>query len=334
MKIAKLIILIIFWGSFGSISYANVAMPGFWDIGAGREFGPVLKKEEKLVKNISMVSELVKVNLYHNFAVVKGEYNMYNTSDSNVSLHVGYPENGIYQNDIVDNIIFNKLENLQVYVDNKTVETKVSPVSDLESKNKQKNSWHIFPVEFKPKGITKIKVYYMVDTHDASLRKGYDTEKSHGFSYILESGQIWEGTISKGRVYIKLMEKLTDNDIMGLLPFDSFKYDPVYKVLVHDFTNLEPSKDSNIVIRYNPPDNGGLVYNNLPAAKYYSEIDKVNAEAKINNKLSAINKNNFRVFPYLEVLIVIIIPVVLALPVFIILWIVKMIKKLRLNNQS
>jgi hypothetical protein len=326
-KMKKIILLIFFLFSFSGYSYANVAMPGFWNVGAGKQFIPVYKNEEDSVKKIRMDNELVAVYLYPNFAVVRGEYNMYNPGRSTLSIHVGYPENAIYQSKAVANIITGKLEYLKAFVDNKPAASKTGDAPPEASPDGRKREWHIFQADFKP-GLTKIRVYYMVDTHAASLRKGYDNEKSHGFSYILESGRVWGGKIMKGRVFIKLQDDLSEKDIIGLLPEKSFKYEPAKKILIYDFAGLEPSSDNNIVIRYSGPEEENFSLEKLKPAYYYSLADQADNTEISSNNLSLIEKNNFNVFPYSEIVFIVIIPIILAIPVFVIFLIVRTLIRL------
>lgn len=329
MKINKKIISAFFTLTTLFVSFdanANISLPGFKNVGTGRTFLPFYENERKLADKIQMKNEIIKVNLYKGFAVVKGEYEMQNLSDREIKIKVGYPDNGIFISEPVHYVNYNEIDNLKVEIDNKNTDFKV-----LENKTKNEyypDKWYVWQTNFPAKKTTKIIVYYMIDTHLAHLQKGYDNEKSSGFAYILESGKLWADKIGKGIVYIKLEEGLVYNDILGITP-NKFKYDKTNNSVFYEFFNLEPDEKDNIVLRYqNRTEKFDYQSIKSDYKKYYSDIDKTELSIDKNNLKDA-DKTDFTVFPYMMSFIVGLLSFVLLIVVLFVYLIVKFIRERR-----
>lgn len=294
-------------------SYANVAMPGFFNLGGSGSFKPTNEKEFLLSKNIQMKEEIIKIQLFKGFAVVKGEYNMMNYNKESITITTSFPKNSSFKNKI--NIFFSNLIGLDVKIDGKA------------PKIKEKEKWYEWSSTFKPNSITKIFVYYLVDTSNAILREGYDTSSDFGFSYILETGKTWKGDIEKGTIYIKLMDNLTIDDIYGILP-NNFLYSN--QDLIYSFKNLEPEPQNNIVIRYKKNSKDiNLDLHEKEAKIHFQNIDNIIFNTDIRY-LKKLNKDNFSPPSYTQWIvlsIILIICLILFLPIF--LFIRFLIKKLR-----
>lgn len=278
---------------FSNKALSNISMPGFWNVGTGRTIIPIYNQKE--LYEISMEKEFINVHLYKNFAVVKGEYYMKNNSNKSIKINIGYPETGFFVNKKVENVIFNNLEKLQIVINKENINFK-TVVND----NKDK-SWYVWETNFEPNSVKKITVYYIVNTNNARIKKGYDSDFGNGFAYILESGKIWKDRIKEGLVAIKLMENLNINDLYGVFPENQLKYDEEKNYILYKFSNLEPTEDNNIIIRYSSnKDNFNFdkITNNY--SYYYKILDTEVSNINLNDieKLPTINKNNFKPFPY------------------------------------
>jgi hypothetical protein len=106
--------IILFFVPF--VMLGNAAMPGMWSTGHGGRFIPLFKEDSVHLGKIQMQRELVLINLYPGFAAVKGEYWMYNTTDKPVTMRVGYPINGKYEAEMVENVMFNDLHKLRALI--------------------------------------------------------------------------------------------------------------------------------------------------------------------------------------------------------------------------
>lgn len=309
---------------FSNIAYPNAAMPGFWNVGTGQVFTPFFKEEEKYSEKIKMNSEVVKVLLYKGFAIVKGEYNMINLSNKDIKIHVGYPDHGVFRNEKVRNIIFNKLDNLEVKVNG--VNKKISFSESNEDLSNGK--WFIWENNFKANKETKIEVYYMIDTHFSFLRSGYNSESGNGFSYIIESGKIWSDKIGKGNILIKLQEDLSYNNILGVLPEKLLSFYKDANIIEYSFSNLEPTDKDNIVIRYENLTPKEFDYNKIKFSykNYYKEID--NSNFLTGNDKEVIEKNDFNITDKVGIFIISLISFVVLLFVGIVYFIIsKFLKK-------
>lgn len=307
----KSILLILF---LNNPSFANVAMPGFFNTGGNTDFTPLNKDHYVLIQNIQMKSELIKVDLYKGFAVVKAEYDMLNNTDKEINIKASFPKNSFYKNKI--HVSFDTLYNLRVTTNNITQPTV------------EKEKWFEWDIKFIPNSITKIFIYYMVNTNNAVLREGYDRSQDNGFTYILETGKIWKNKIESGNIYIKLMDNLSINDIYGVLP-ENVKYKD--NLLLYSFNNLEPEPSNNLVIRYKKyNENFNFTNYLLNYKKYYDDIDKAQY-TQLTNDFIKINKNDFSPPNYSSLfflVVILVICLIIFLPsIIIVIFIIKKLRK-------
>lgn len=279
--------------------FANIAMPGYWNTGTGRTFFPFFKEDSIHFGKVQMKAELITVQLYRGFAVVKGVYKMFNHSNDNLFLRVGFPVNGTLDHPIVQNVMFDELNNLKVLIDGKEVDARTlsdyvnyryekygkvfpfpeikNPVQSLYADN---NNWYVWEANFKANDVTEIIVYYVLNTNDASQLKGYDKDHSNCFAYILESGEAWGKNIEKGKIVVQLMDDLSEDDVDGVYPNYAFKlYEGAY--LIYEFENLDPRSDNNVVVRYSERD-AKFNFEKITTEgdKYFSKIDEMNIGQK------------------------------------------------------
>ncbi|HAS43769.1 MAG TPA: hypothetical protein DCS93_25025 [Microscillaceae bacterium] len=282
MKFKSIILSLCLIGGFSAKSLANAGMPGFWEVGAGANFIPFFAKDSVHLGKVQMQSELVMVMLYPGFAVVKGEYNMRNLTKETIQMTTGYPINSAFMNKAMTSVHMSDLYELQVKVNGKTVTVKRASSTSIDAYQDQAldhvDNWYIWEASYAPEAITKIEVYFLVNTNQAQLREGYNADYHNGFSYLLESGRAWAKNIEKGRIYIQLMDTLKVKSIQGVYPFKTFKTDGK-KQLVYDFANLEPNEENNIVIRYaDRLSKFNFEKKRKQATTYYKKIDALNSD--------------------------------------------------------
>lgn len=310
----KLFSILFFLITFTNISLANIAMPGYWSTGTGRTFFPFFKEDSAHFGKIQMKEELITIQLYKGFAVVKGVYKMLNLSGENVMLRVGFPINGTFDHPVAKNVMFDELYNLKVL--NNGVATEVQSLSDYVNHRYEKygkvfpfpeiknpiqtlfadnSNWYVWETNFKANEITEVVVYYVVNTNDASQLEGYTKNHSNCFSYILESGEAWGKDIEKGKIIVQLMEGISDEEIDGLFPFGAFKF---YEgnFLIYEFENLNPTNNNNVLIRYSERDEKFRfeeITNNIET--YFASIDKMNLNKSFKEKNLDDSKDDFEV---------------------------------------
>jgi hypothetical protein len=312
---------------FAQPVFGNAAMPSISNVGTGNSFTPFFPADAKLGQQIAMQSEVVKVNLYPGFGVVKGEYQMFNTTTKPITIKVGYPNNGNFINPQIDaqlqssdskigNVFFNELAALKVLVNGQPVKTNMLKQDYL--------NWHVWSMEFAPQKDTSITVYYMIDTHKAQIQRGYNSSTNNGFAYILESGKLWKDKIQKGTVFIKLNDGLTEGDLLGVVPRKTLKYNKKDNYLIHQFTDLEPDNSSNILINYRNRATFNFDFDRqkAQAASYYQQIDSLIIPVAEPNSLGVIDKDDFSVSAVEGILMMLVLILILGAPLWIVLAIV------------
>jgi hypothetical protein len=238
---------------------ANVAMSGVWWAGGTGNYAMLFPEDSIAYNKIQMKKEFVSIQLYKGYAVVKGEYWMYNTTKDTLKIKTGYPLNasGQYQNDVDEaGIVFDTLSQLEVFVDGQPASIIYKPSSNENNITTKVNdrtysNWYIWVTKFKPEGYTKIEVYFIVNTNHTSISKGYGRESYNGFIYILESGATWKQPIEQGSIAVQLMDGMSINDVRGVQPLNIFLANEQNEILKYNFTNLSPTRKNNIIITYN-----------------------------------------------------------------------------------
>lgn len=284
--------------------YSNTAMPGFYDIGGSGAFVPFFEKDSIYLDKIQMQSEKITIFLSQGFAVVKGEYYMKNLTHEDIILNTGYPINSQYMSDNYHmtpySMQLQDLYELRVWVNDESIKTqKLADKEDIAYKIKNVRdleNWYIWESIFKAQSITKITVYFIVNTNEATLLEGYAEDKEHnGFTYILESGRAWAKNIEKGRVYIRLGADIEVSDIIGISPLKKFMSNN-QKDLIYDFENLEPNAMNNIIIRYDNQ-NKDFDFDEIiqDAEKYYQKLDKLSQTEISTEGFIILKANNFEV---------------------------------------
>ncbi|MEO7311150.1 MAG: hypothetical protein ABIX01_12185 [Chitinophagaceae bacterium] len=285
----------------------NSAMPGLWEAGANGRFVPLFAGDSMYLGKIRMQHELVLVNLYPGFAVVKGEYYMYNTSDETINMHVAYPKQATYSDTIVQNVIPAYIDGLQVLVNEVPVALMRKNDPEFDSLVNAPNSsvhsevsntsenWFVWKMSFPPKSYTKITVYFLTDNSHAKLRRGYSGDEGQAFSYVLESGRAWGGDIDSGKICVALKNGLTTKDVKGVLPFNALMGDATH--LLYQFVNKEPESKDNMLIWYQGAATDLAFEKNIvPAAgKYYTEIDSFDIDAFSNHQFTALQLTDLEV---------------------------------------
>jgi hypothetical protein len=275
--------------------YANSAQPGIYGAGGIPGNYSLLYPEDSLgFKKIQMQKERISIQLYNGFAVVKGEYWMLNNTPDEINIKTGYPVNSIEDRSggmVTDyshyrrHVQVDDLYGVKVYVDS-------LQITNLESVGTYKTpTWYVWKTKFRPNGITKITVYFIVNTNDASIRPSGDTEPN-GFIYLLETGSTWKDSISNGEINVQLMDDVNFNDIVGSEPESIFSYNKENKILRYTFKDLYPNYQNNIVLTYgNHLDNFKI--NEIVKTKesYYKEVDLL-SDREMNNILFEPNKFN------------------------------------------
>ncbi len=248
----KLIFIILF--SFPINILGNAAQPGFWGAGGTGTFSLLFPEDSLQYKQIQMVKENVSIQLYRGYAVVKGKYWMYNPTSESVTIKVGYPLNSSFNSETefshhLTEIRFDSLYGLKAYRNGAAV-TILSEAIDNPDAGLENENWYIWDNTFAFYDTTLITVYFIVNTNNTIIRKGYNKDHNNGFLYLLETGATWKQPIVEGEIRIKLMNGLLLGDIKGLSPDSLFVVDSKTGTLLTRFQNLSPTAKNNIIIAY------------------------------------------------------------------------------------
>lgn len=228
-------------------SLANIAQPGLWNAGGNGRFVPVFAEDSAAFRQIQMVREQVCVQVYPGFAVVKGSYWLWNTSEKPLRLKIGYPMNARDSRESTRGLVnfwVDSLASLQVRING------LSAPSPLLRPDDDIGQWYVWDLAFGPRDTALVEVFFIVDTNHASVLQGYDHKYPNGFVYLLESGATWRQPIREGWIGLQLMDGLDFGAVDGLAPDSVFGVNKMHKTIVRSFTDLSPTTDDNIVLTY------------------------------------------------------------------------------------
>lgn len=236
-------------------NFANAAQPGIWNAG-GTVYTMLYPEDANTFKKVQMQQERIFIQLYKGFAVVKGTYVFKNTSNEYLQFKMGYPINGIYSGGELDlnQIILDSLSQFKIKANNKwlILEDEKHPEINKNAQNINafSENWKVWQMNFSPNEIQRVAVYFIVNTNEARIRKGYDIEKRNAFIYLLESGSVWKDKIEKGEFYVQLMNGLTPENVQGISEGFGFKFNAQYKIFAGKKTNFAPTPKDNLIINY------------------------------------------------------------------------------------
>lgn len=236
-------------------TFANAAQPGIWNAG-GTVYTMLYPEDANTFKKVQMQQERIFIQLYKGFAVVKGTYVFKNTTNEHLQFKMGYPINGIYsggENDL-NQIILDSLSQFKIKANNKWLslekENRPEINTNTQNINAFSDNWKVWQMQFAPNEIQKVEVYFIVNTNEARIRKGYNIEKRNAFIYLLESGSVWKNNIEKGEFYIQLMDGLTPENVQGISNGFGFKFNTQYQIFAGQKTNFSPTPKDNLIINY------------------------------------------------------------------------------------
>ena len=222
-------------------SLANIAQPGVWSSGGTGTFSLLYPEDSTAYKKIQMKQELVLVQLYRGFATVKGTYWMYNNEKQPVTLKVGYPMSGDFEADEGIKMIvhFDSLYKISAKIN-----------GQLTSISSTQANWYVWQTTFAPQAVTKIEVYFLVNTNDSELIKGYDHLNNPIFTYVLQTGSIWKNPIEQGAILVHFNDGLKLSDLKGAQPDTALLSNIDKNLLLYRFSNLVPSLNNNLCLVY------------------------------------------------------------------------------------
>ena len=233
---------------------SNVSQPGIYN-GGGMAFSMLFPEDSLAYKKVQMQEEQIYIQLYKGYAVVKGRYKMVNTSTDKLSFKMGYPIKGIYYggaglaNEVELDSIYKfkvKSNGTDLKINQKRYdEEKAAHVMTFSNQN-----WLTWQMDFLPNATNFIEVYFIVNTNNAKVAKGYNRRATNAFVYLLESGSVWKQPIEKGTFLIELKDNLKLEAITGISGHFNFKQYAQENILLGTKTNFSPTPKDNLIVTY------------------------------------------------------------------------------------
>ncbi|MFK8061043.1 MAG: hypothetical protein AB8B78_13255 [Polaribacter sp.] len=225
---------------------SNSAQPGVWNAGGSGSFTLLYPEDTIAYKKIQMKSENIFMQLHKGFATVKGDYYFKNTATDTLKIKVGYPVNNVFENvdfhHQVNEVRVDGLYKIKGLVNDKNTTL-------YEKPNTENDNWYVWEVIFPPNKITKFTVYFLVNTNNAKILEGYNSDKKNAFIYLIETGSLWKSPIEKGNFYTQLMNDISVDAIKTSSP-NSLFFDKENATLKFSLSNYGKKPDPNFVITY------------------------------------------------------------------------------------
>lgn len=340
----KIVLSTIFLFFINNNLYSNAAQPGIWNAG-GTVFTMLYPEDSLSFKKVQMKQEQIFIQLYKGYAVVKGVYVFKNTTNETLQFKMGYPVNGIYaggENDL-NEVTLDSLSHFKIKTKNNWVALINESHPELKNSSNTtqafSDNWKVWQMEFKPNETQMVEVYFIVNTNNAQIRKGYNIDYKNAFIYLLESGSVWHLPIEKGQFYIQLKDGLQTDDINGLSSGFNFKYNNKHKIYIGEKHNFSPTAKDNLVVTYYKKDESFSLTNVVSRFRnLYETVDDFSLlpKDKIDMK-SIVIGNPYKVkttsggyLPMLLMLVVMYGPIILGI-VILILFIKFFFKKMKIK---
>lgn len=177
----------------------------------------------------------VSVILGAGYAVVREAYGFRNAGDKAV-IQAVVPGGGYFRAGILDTVTYGNPYDLRVSMNGHGI----NAANDTMANVPEYSRWS-FTV---PRGYSKLILHYLVNTHNAVLRRGHDVENAYGFAYrfnLLKRSAFKPATVG---IAVVFDQSVRYEKIEGLIPFDQwFAKAPVYSY-------MPDSSLQNAVIRY------------------------------------------------------------------------------------
>jgi len=234
------------------LGIGNAAQPGLWQAGGTGTFSLLFPDDSASYKKIQMVKERVFAQLYDGYAVVMGKYWMYNDTEDTVKIRTGYPINSLIDKDygrFNADLSFDELYKLKVLSNGEEQKILENPIVNPYATWSEEN-WYVWWNDFPPKDTTELTVYFIVNTSEAKLNRGYAKDHVNGFVYLLESGSTWKQPIKSGEIILQIMPEVSMKSIRGIYPDSIFLFDSAEQMFWMSFEDLSPGPDDNIILTY------------------------------------------------------------------------------------
>ena len=274
-----------------AILVSNTAQPGIWNAGGSGSFKLLYPEDSLAYKKIQMQSESIYMQLYNGFAVVKGTYNFINTTDSLITIKVGYPINAVFPTTnhsiVLNEVFFDDLYKIKGSLNNQIVPLHTKPIKN--------DNWYVWELSFKPQQLITFTVHFIVNTNNAQTLQGYNKNYTNAFIYLIETGSLWKSPIEHGDFYLQLKDDLSIDDIKGVAPEQLF-FSKLNNTLFFKLKNYGLTPDDNFIITYSK-NNDDFNFKDILTKSdlLFHEIDLFSTQNQITNYKKITLKNPYEV---------------------------------------
>lgn len=330
---------------FSQKAFANAAQPGIWNAG-GTVFTMLYPEDSLTFKKVQMQQERIYIQLYKGYAVVKGTYLFRNTTGEKLNFKMGYPVNGIYGGGSGDlnQVQLDSLSQFKIRAKGEWLSLQEKPNKRRDNIITFSDNWKVWEMAFAPNESQTVEVYFLVNTNDAGVQKGYNYENKNAFIYLLESGSVWHQPIEKGNFYVQLMDGLTPKDVQGLSSGFGFRYNETHQLYSGTKINFSPTPKDNLVATYYKR-NEHFVFDKVldQTENLFAKIDELSnlslenltySETEIGNPYE-VESTFLGSLPYLLIMFVMFAPFIIGLiVVVIIIWAIVKWNKIRRKKKG
>lgn len=324
--------------------FANASQPGVWNAG-GTVYTMLYPEDSLTFKKVQMQQERIYIQLYKGYAVVKGVYLFRNTTNEKLNFKMGYPVNGIYSGGDIDlnQITLDSLSRFKIKTKNEWLPLLEQQNGDYGKISSFSDNWKVWEMAFAPEESQTVEVYFIVNTNNAGVRKGYNSERKNAFIYLLESGSVWHQPIEQGNFYVQLMDGLTPEDIKGISQGFGFRYNAIHQLFAGTKTRFSPTSKDNLVVTYHEH-NEHFVFEKalLQTENLFSKIDEMSQSALETLTYTDVQTGDpyevestfWGAFPGLLTLFVVFAPFIIGfIAVVIIIWAIFKWRRIRRKNK-
>lgn len=289
--------------SCSHMDYRTKTVGAFKDTGAGKGF--VILSKSQLEQNALKLDKLgVYVRLYRGYAVVKEDYTINNTTQHTLKIKMGIPLNGYFHSDVIDTVFFRSWSHPELSINGKRI-TQIQKQRNhsihIPKLNLNEQQWDTWNYSFPP-DTSHLITHYIVDTHGAHIRDGFDIEYSDGFTYLFSPLQQWNKRIPQIRILFKVVKtSVRMKWIDGILPAGRFKLRD--HTFIYDMKDVNPDTLSNIIFRYGKPSmyapTDGFSFSTVASdtVDYYHQINQSNIWSVDTTGYKTFNRAEFKPAP-------------------------------------
>ncbi|WP_456460570.1 hypothetical protein [Lutibacter sp.] len=225
---------------------SNSAQPGIWNAGGSGSFTLLYPEDSIAYKKIQMKSENIYIQLYKGYAVVKGNYNFFNSTKDTIKIKVGYPINNVFPTtnykSILNQVFFDNLYKIKGSIGNTII-----PLFNVPNKNN--DNWYVWELEFPPRKELTFTVHFLVNTNNSKVVKGYNNNYRNAFIYLIETGSLWKSPIENGNFYTQLKGGISIKNIKAHAPSNLF-FNPNKNILFFKMENYGFTPNDNFIVTY------------------------------------------------------------------------------------